>query len=206
MALESNILGIVHPALFPGPGNTCSVMRGEGRDAYVLKSIQWIINDPDFQSLEITRIKSSSIRREVSTLLNQAKQNHSLREIVYTAQLVQLINEDNLIDPSDICSLDENERIKAVLRLQECIDEACEFPCDKFAFYSGKDPAILQGLSGDAAERVREEALTQLRRSVHEICLYIKEKTVPNRPPLLPVLEIFDSRANIPGTNFSRKP
>lgn len=179
-------------------------MRGEGRDVYVLKSLQWIVDDPDFQSVEITRIKSSAIRKEVKTLLQKARKNKALHEIVYTAQLVQIINEDNLIEPSDICSLDENERIKAVERLKESIAEAHEMGCDKFAFYSGKDPAILQGLSGEAAERVREEALAQLRRSVHELCLCLKE-TAGKQSPMRPVMEIFDGRANIPGTYFFKE-
>ncbi len=203
MALETNLLGIVHPVLFPGPGNTGSVMRGEGRKEYVLKSLQWIVDDPDFQSLEITRIKSPSIRKEVKALLKKAKKEKKIQEIVYSAQMVQLINEDKIVEPSDIGSLDENERVKAVERLKECIDEACEYECDKFAFYSGKDPAIMSGLSGEAAERTREEALSQLRRSVHEICLYLHEKS--NKNPMQPLLEVFDGRANIPGTNFFKE-
>lgn len=179
-------------------------MRGEGRKEYVLKSLKWIIDDPDFQSVEITRIKTPSIRNEVKTLLDQARKENKLQEVVYTAQLVQIINEDNIVEPSDISSLDENERIKAMDRLKECIDEAAEYGCDKFAFYSGKDPAILQNLEGDAAERVSEEGLAQLRRSVHEICLYLKEKAGAHTP-MQPVIEIFDGRTNIPGTSFFKE-
>lgn len=204
MALEKNLLGVVHPVLFTGPGNTGSVLRGEGRKEYVVKSLQWIVDDPDFRSVEITRFKSPAIRKEVNALLQKARQDQKLQEIVYTAQLVQIINEDNIVEPSDICSLDENERVKAVSRLKECMDEAQEYGCDKFAFYSGKNPAILQGLSGEAGERISEEALSQLRRSVYEICSYLKE-IAGTQTPMRPVMEIFDSRTNIPGTSFFKE-
>ncbi len=204
MALETNLLGVVHPVLFPGPGNTGSVMRGEGRKEYVLKSLQYIIDDPDFGSVEITRIKSSSIRKEVKQILKKARQGKQIEEVVYSAQLVQLINEDKIVEPSDICSLDENERCKAIERLKECIDEAYGFGCEKFAFYSGKNPAIMQGLSGAEADRVSEEALAQLRRSVHEICQYIFEQA-GKQPPMRPLMEVFDGRTNIPGTSFFKE-
>ncbi len=202
MALENNLLGVVHNVLFSGPGNTNSVMRGEGPRDYVLNTLNWIINEPDFQSIEITKIKSPSIRREVVSLLKDAKEKETLKEIVYSAQPVQLINEDHIVPPSDICSLDENDRQKSVQRLKECIDEAWEYGCDKFAFYSGKDPAIMQGLTGSEADTVRQEALSQLRRSIHEISDYVEEKS-NNR--ITTILEIFDYRINPPGTSFFKE-
>lgn len=204
MALESNRLGIVHPVLFPGPGNTHSVMRGEGRREYVLKTLQWIVDQADFPSVEITRIKSQSIRNEARERLLQAREAGKIQEVVFSAQMVQLINEDRLVPPSDICSLDENERIKAVERLKECVDEALEYPCDKLAFYSGQHPAAGLGLSGPDADSVTGEALSQLRRSIHEICEYIQEKSNPEQP-MRPVLEVFDARANLPGTRFFKQ-
>ncbi len=200
MALENNLLGIVHCTQFPGPGNTNSVLRGEGRRDYVLKTLQWIVDDPDFKSVEITRIKSPATRKSVGELFATAREKAKLQEIVYSAQPVQIINEDNIVVPSDISSLDEHERAKAVQRLKDCIDEAYDYDSDKFAFYSGKDPAILAGASGEEAERIRIEALAQLRRSVHELCQYIFEQaTFGNKVPMLPLLEVFDYRVNPEG-------
>lgn len=198
VALENNLLGVVHPVLFPGPGNTLSVMRGEGRKEYVLNSLKWIIDDPDFQTIEITRIKSPSIRKEAARLLKQAKEKERIKEIVYSAQLVQIYNEDQIVPPSDICSLDENDRAKSVLRLKECVDEALELHCGKFAFYSGKDPAVMSGLNGADADAARSQSLSQIRRSVHELCDYIREKCKKNQS-LIPLMVVFDYRGNPPG-------
>ncbi|MBD3265315.1 TIM barrel protein [bacterium] len=201
VALETNLLGIVHAVLFPGPGNTSALMRGEAPKKYVLDSLQWIVENPHFQSIEITRVKSGSIRREAIQLLQTAKQEGKIKEIVFSAQPVQLINEDNIVEPSDICSLDEHERAKAVHRLKECIDEAREFGCDKFAFLSGKDPAIMLEQSGEEAEITRSQALAQLRRSVDEVCRYIKEDAAP----MMPLMEVFDYRKNPEGTGFFKE-
>jgi DhnA family fructose-bisphosphate aldolase class Ia/sugar phosphate isomerase/epimerase len=201
VALENNLLGLVHCTQFPGPGNTNSVLRGEGRRDYVINTLQWIINDADFASVEITRIKSPSVRREVERLFTQAREADQLQEIVYSAQPVQLINEDDIVLPSDICSLDEHERAKAVRRLKDCIDEAYDYGCDKFAFYSGKDPAIMAAAAGEQADAMRGEALAQLRRSVHELCQYLFEQaTLGGKPPMQPLLEVFDYRVNPVGT------
>ncbi len=201
MALEKNLLGVVHTTLFSGPGNTNSVMRGEGPKEYVLNTLQWLIDDPHFKSLEITKIKSRSVRKEVKQRLDQARTTGQLSEVVYSAQPVQLINEDRIVEPSDISSLDENERSKAVERLKACVEEAIELGCDKFAFYSGKDPAILQRLEGFQADTTRQEALSQLRRSVHEVCEYIESQS----HPMIPVLEVFDYRVNPQGTGFFKE-
>lgn len=179
-------------------------MRGEGRRDYVLKTLRWIVDQPDFSSLEITRIKSKSIRDAARDLLRQAREAEKIQEVVFSAQMVQLINEDQLVPASDICSLDENERIKAVDRLKGCVDEALEYPCDKFALYSGQHPAGLRGLTGPEADALTDEALSQLRRSIHEICAYIQEKSNPEQP-MRPVLEVFDARANWPGTRFFKQ-
>jgi DhnA family fructose-bisphosphate aldolase class Ia/sugar phosphate isomerase/epimerase len=172
-------------------------MRGEARKDYLLSSLQWILDDPVFQSIEITRIKYPSHRREVKERLEQARAANRIQEVVYSAQMVQLNNEDQECLPSDISSLDEKERLKAVERLQACVDEALEYGCEKFAFLSGKDPALMNRLSGAEAESVRADALSQLRRSVHEICQYIKDNH-PSDKPMLPLLEVFDFRSNPP--------
>ena len=199
MALENNLLGVVHPLLFSGPGNTHSVLRGEGPQAYVTRTLQWILDDPDFRSVEITRIKDPAIRKEVKSLLQQARKDGKIEEVVYSAQPVQLLNEDNLCLPSDIASLDENERAKAVRRLCECVDEALEYSCNKFAFYSGKDPAYLIEASETGCPEIRRQALGQLRRSVHELCIDIEKKTSKSKSSLQPLLEVFDSRKNSAG-------
>ncbi|MBI1387113.1 MAG: TIM barrel protein [bacterium] len=199
MAFERNRLGIVYPVLFAGPGNTNSNFRGEARREYVKRTLQWVIDDPQFVTVEISRIKNSATRKEAASMLKAARKSGAVEEVVWCAQLVQLINEDGIVPASDISSLDEYDRVKAVDRLKECIDEACEYGAEKFTFFSGKDPAIMQGLSGEAAERVRGEAMVQLRRSLHEICLYLKQQNKKHKSDCVPLLIPFDARVNPPG-------
>lgn len=199
MALEENLLGIVHPVLFCGPGNTNALFRGEAPQEFLLNTLQWVIDDPHFDSIEVSRVKNSASRKEAIKRLIKARKEGAIREVVYCAQLVQLINEDRIVPASDISSLDENDRIKAVNRLKACIDEAAEYSCEKFTFFSGKDPAIMQGLMGEAAERVRAEAMSQLRRSLRDICLYLREVNKQNKTQTIPILIPFDARVNPPG-------
>ena len=105
MALEENLLGIVHPVLFCGPGNTNALFRGEAPRDFLSRTLQWVIDDPHFDSIELTRIKNSSNRKEAIKRLTKARKDGSIREVVYCAQLVQLINEDNMVPGSFICSL-----------------------------------------------------------------------------------------------------
>ena len=46
MVLQENVFSIVHPMLFPGPGNTRATQRGEAPASYLLRSIRQIIDDP----------------------------------------------------------------------------------------------------------------------------------------------------------------
>lgn len=199
MALDSNRLGIVYPVLFCGPGNTNANFRGEAKQEYVKRTLQWVIDNEFFNSIEISRIKNSKTRAIAITMLADARKKKTIEEIVYCAQLVQLINEDKIVPPSDISSLEEDDRIKAVERLKECIDEAMQYSAEVFTFFSGKDPAIMQGLTGADADRVRGEALSQLRRSLHEICVYLAEVNKNNKTNCVPLLIPFDARVNPPG-------
>ncbi len=205
MALENNPIGLVHSLLFSGPGNTSSVMRGEGKKEYVLNTMKWVLEEPGFESIEITRIKSSSVRKDVKSLLQKGLKDKQIQEVVYSAQPVQLINEDKICEPSDISSLDERERNKAVDRLKDCVDEALSYGfITKFAFYSGKDPVLMNGTQNGNAEAVRSQALSQLRRSVHELCVYIKDKSTAKNT-LEPLIEVFDFRKTPEGTNFFKE-
>ncbi|MFS8572223.1 MAG: hypothetical protein LOD85_04235, partial [Clostridia bacterium] len=85
MALETNVISIVHPMAFPGPGNTKATQRGQAPAAYLLNSIRRIIDDPYFRGIEITQIKDPELRAEVARLLREAGV-----EVTYSAQPVQL--------------------------------------------------------------------------------------------------------------------
>ena len=89
-----------------------------------------------FGGIEITQIKDPGLRAQVARMLADAKM-----EVIYSAQPVQLLNEDNLVDPTDISSLDEIHRRRAIDRLKACIDEALEIGAVRSASSAGKIPA-----------------------------------------------------------------
>ena len=180
MALEQNIISIVHPMAFPGPGNTRATQRGQAPAAYLLASIRQIVDDPFFRGIEITQIKEPGLRNEVARLLSDAGM-----EVTYSAQPVQLINEDNLVDPTDISSLDEVHRRRAIDRLKGCIDEALELGAVRIGVISGKDPGAAHRLS----------AMEALILSLDELCAYAAERSrALGRDPLEISLELFDRR------------
>ena len=184
MALEHNIISIVHPMAFPGPGNTKATQRGQAPAAYLFASIRQIIEDPYFRGIEVTQIKDPALRAEVARMLREAQM-----EVTYSAQPVQLLNEDQIIDPTDISSLDEVHRRRAIERLKGCIDEALEIGAVRIGIISGKDPGAAHRLS----------AIEALILSLDELCTYAAERSRElGRKPLEISLELFDRR-NEPG-------
>ena len=121
MELQSNPKSIVHFMLYTGPGNTDSVLRSEPDEAYMLSSLQKLLDDPYFQIIEITHIKSAKLRRKVADAFKKSK-----KQAAFGCQPVQIINEERVIDPSDISAIDENDRRKAVARILDLLDEAAE--------------------------------------------------------------------------------
>lgn len=188
VALEKNVKSLVHFMAYPGPGTTKSVMRGEARASYLLRSIEEIISDPYFGAIEITTIKDPSLRAEVAKRLKDAK-----FQIIWSAQPVQLLNEDDLVPVTDISSIDELHRIAGILRLKRCIDEAYEVGATSLGLISGRDPGT------EAGTQARKEAIQALIRSLDELCTYSKEVAAARGvSPLTISLEMFD-RSPEPG-------
>ncbi len=165
MALEKNIKSLVHFMAYPGPRLGKSTQLGEAPEAYMTETIQKVIDDPFFNGIEITLIKDSDIRKKVADMLKASK-----IYVTFCAQVIQLINEDNLIARTDICSIDELERQNAVNRIKEYMDMAVELGAKHFELLSGEDPGTQSGLAA------RRQATRQLVRSLHEICTYAEKK------------------------------
>lgn len=192
MALEKTTLSLVHFMAFPGPGNTNSVLRSEADPEYLLGSMRTILADPYFGGIEITHIKSHEQRRAVAALFKEMRP--AGMEITFACQPVQLINEESLISPSDISSVDDNEREKAVSRILSLLEEAAELGATKFTLLSGRDPAYGIDDPKQAAD-IREMARVGIVRSLDTICRAAKP------PEIKVVLEIFDNRAEDAGPN-----
>lgn len=181
MAFEKNIKSIVHFMAFPGPrlGNT--TMLGEAPEKYLLDSIDFLKKLKYFDGIEVTHIKDPDIKQK---FINAIK---SFKYITYSAEPIQLINEDNLISPTDISSIDEIERQNAVKRLKYYLREAYEYGAKQFAFLSGEDPGTENGLKD------RKIAYGSLIKSINELCEYNKELAKKlKKKPMKMTLETFD--------------
>jgi len=183
MALEKNIKSLVTFMAFPGPRLGKSAILGEAPEKYLQNCIEFTVNTNFFNGVEVTLIKDPEIRERMAQLYAK----HKLF-VTYCAQPVQLINEDNLIAPTDISSIDDIERRNAVKRLKECLDEAFEIGAQQFCFLSGRDPGTENGLSA------RNSAFYSLLRSIRELCAYEKEltKKYNRKKSIMLTLEIFD--------------
>jgi len=195
MTLDQCTMSLVHPMAFPGPGNTNSVLRSEADLAYLVSSIRQILDDPYFGGIEITHIKDRAHRRQVAELIRASRP--AGLEVTFVCQPVQLINEENLIDPSDISSLDDNEREKAVARIMDLLDEAVELGASKITLLSGRDPSYGTADAARAAE-MREVGRVGLVRSLDAICRRAKEAGIRV------VLEVFDDRQEEGGPLYYR--
>ena len=161
MGFENNIKSIVFSMAFPGPRNGRSTQLGKAPEKYMLQSVQFIIKTKFFNGIEVTIVKDPVIRHKLAEMY---KENDLF--VTFSAQPVQLVNEDHLIDPGDISCIDEVERCNAVERMKELIDEAYEIGAKQFCFLSGQDPGSEDGL------RKRKLALRSLTMSIKEMCLY----------------------------------
>ena len=177
MILEKNTVTVVHPMAFPGRQNTNSMLRGEPSERYLMNSLKLLAEDAYFGGIELTRIKDPSLRKKAFDYLSKTDLH-----IFFSAQPVQILNEEGYA-ATDISSINELDRINAVNRLKEMIDQAYEFSAEGFTLMSGRDPGI----------DLRESAKLSLIRSIHEICEYsnsvAKKKKVP---PMKIILEMFD--------------
>ncbi|MBI3830089.1 MAG: TIM barrel protein [Planctomycetes bacterium] len=189
MELEKNLKSIVHTQLYPGPGNTDSVARGEADEQYLLSTLQTLLDDPYFGNVEITQIKSRKLRKKAADAIKKSR-----KQATYSCQPVQLINEEHLIDPADICSIVENERRKAVERILECLAEAVELGCNRLALLSGQDPSLTGGPHTESrAAQIRELGMRSLIQSLDEI------GKAAAKHDIQVLLETFDRRTNAAG-------
>jgi len=187
MAFEKNVKSLVHFMAFPGPRLGRSTMLGEAPEKYLLESIEFLKKLNYFNGIEVTHIKDPEIKVKFIDAIK------SFKYITYSVEPIQLINEDNLIAPTDISSIDELERKNAVKRLMFYMHEAYEYGAKQFTFLSGQDPGTENGL------RNRRLATISLIKSIDELCSYNKKLAKKLRvKPMKMTLEIFD-RSSEPG-------
>ncbi|MBU4565943.1 MAG: sugar phosphate isomerase/epimerase [Desulfarculus sp.] len=150
-------MGIVHFMAYPQLGG------GAGPWAQTAARIG---RDPFFTAIEITHIADPAEREKVREVCRLAK-----LAVGFGAHPPILGNGLN------INSLDEDERLAAVARLEELLDEAIYMDAESFVVLSGKDPG----------EEGREEALEALAASLGRLCAYSAQR---GGPPV--IAEVFD--------------
>jgi sugar phosphate isomerase/epimerase len=150
-------VGIVHFMAFPETG------KGEGP---ILETVKKIAEDDFFSAIEVTSIRDDAVRLAAARLLREARLTVGFggQPALLSAKL-------------DLNSLDEGMRQAAVSRIKSCIEEAEALGAGAVAMLSGPDPGPSQ----------REAALSQLVRSLKEICEYARAHGDP-----LVILETFD--------------
>lgn len=138
-------------------------MKGEGA---ILETVKKIAEDDFFSAVEITSIKDSAQREAVAKFLKDARMAVGFggQPALLSAKL-------------DLNSPEEEKRKAAVERIKACVDEAAILEAQAVAMLSGPDPGSN-----------RELGITQLIKSLKEICEYAKNRGNPSI-----ILETFDS-------------
>lgn len=207
-ALGPNPKTIVQFMAWPGPGGIPVAQRGEAGMGYLTRGLEYIAADPFWGGVEVTHIKSAIVRQQVKEWFA----SHPGLMVLFSAQPVQLLNEDGIVSPGDISDPDEVARRLAVERLTQLIDEALELGADQFAFISGRDPGPdRRGLARAALTRSIVELAEYSRRRVRERAQAAAQPgaSVPAAPgeaaatmasaasvrPLRLTLELFDRRS-----------
>jgi DhnA family fructose-bisphosphate aldolase class Ia/sugar phosphate isomerase/epimerase len=119
--------------------------------------------DKSFGAIELTSLKSKTLQKEVAKRLKESK-----KRIAFHCEPVQWTNEENLIDPADLCCASEVQRRRAVERILRLLDEAAVYGADQVFVASGRNPA--SGMAYDQESSAHQDqamlALTQSLRTL----------------------------------------
>lgn len=151
-------IGIVHPMAFPDAKS----------DEEVLYTIRKVVEDEFFGAIEVSNL-SDELGEKLRDILSSAHM-----DVIYAGQ------PPLLAQGLSLCSLDEEERKRAVELCKNNIDKAYRIGASILAVHSGKDPG----------EAKRAEAKEKLIESLRELCAYAQERGEENIISLS--LENFD--------------
>src|SRR5438105_5711211 len=136
MTLAANPRALVFSMAYPGPGNLDGASRSLIDSKYLLAALEAVLDDESFEILELTSLKSRKQRHQVA----EAVRGNGKR-IAFHCEPVQWVNEENLIDPADLCSPSEVHRRRAVDRILRLFDEAASYEAEQVFVASGRNPA-----------------------------------------------------------------
>lgn len=163
MTLAANPRSLVFYLAYPGPGNLDGASRSLIDREYLLAALDRAIKDPAFQVLELTSLKSRKLQAEVAKRLKDSK-----KRVAFHCEPVQWVNEENLIDPADLCCPNEVHRRRAVDRILHLLDEAGKYGAEQIFVASGRNPAT--GLPYDQhSDSIQQQAMHALAQSLRTL-------------------------------------
>jgi DhnA family fructose-bisphosphate aldolase class Ia/sugar phosphate isomerase/epimerase len=170
MTLAANPRSLVFYMAYPGPGNLDGASRSLIDGNYLLKSLDQVLADKQFGAIELTSLKSKTLQKEVTKRLKESK-----KRVAFHCEPVQWTNEENLIDPADLCSPNEVQRRRAVDRIQRLFDEAALYGAEQVFVASGRNPA--SGAAYDAGSAaVQDQAMLALAHSLRTLAGEAKKR------------------------------
>jgi DhnA family fructose-bisphosphate aldolase class Ia/sugar phosphate isomerase/epimerase len=159
----NNPRSLVFWMAYPGPGNLDGASRSLIDPAYLLASLDAVLADNRFRAIELTSLKSKKLREQVAARLRDCG-----KHIAFHCQPVQWVNEENLIDPADLCCPNEVYRKRAVDRILRLLDEARQYGAEQVFVASGRNPASGQPYDS-GSDRVQRQALAALAQSLRTL-------------------------------------
>src|SRR5262249_16952537 len=105
------------------------------------------------------------------------------KQVAFHCQPVQWVNEENLIDPADLSSVNEVHRRRAVDRIRRLLDEAAAYGAAQVFVASGRNPASGQPYDAQS-DRVQQQALHALALSLRTLPAEARGRTqhLPRHP------------------------
>jgi DhnA family fructose-bisphosphate aldolase class Ia/sugar phosphate isomerase/epimerase len=170
MLLADNPRSLVFYMAYPGPGNLDGASRSVIDFEYVLGALEKVLKDESFKVIELTSVKSKKLRQRLVEALQR-----SPRRVAFHCEPVQWVNEENLIDPADLCCPNEVHRRRAVDRIVRLLDEAEEYGANQVFVASGRNPASGQPYD-QQSDRLERQALHALSVSLRILAEDAKER------------------------------
>src|SRR5216683_4978639 len=187
MTLAANPRSLVFYMAYPGPGNLDGASRSLIDSKYVLAALEAVLDDEAFEIVELTSLKSKKLRHQVA----EAVRGNGKR-IAFHCEPVQWANEENLIDPADLCSPSEIHRRRAVDRILKLFDEAAGYEADQVFVASGRNPASGQPYD-QQSNRLGQQAQVALTMSLRTLAAEARSRK------LRLALSICDAGSSEPG-------
>ncbi|MCS7045892.1 MAG: TIM barrel protein [Gemmataceae bacterium] len=170
MTLSANPRSLVFYMAYPGPGNLDGASRSLIDGNYLLKSLDVTLANKAIDVIELTSVKSKTLQKEIAKRVRAAG-----KQVAFHCEPVQWTNEENLIDPADLCCPNEIHRRRAVDRILRLLDEAALYGAEQVFVASGRNPA--SGMAYDPqSAAVEEQALVALSHSLRTLCTEAKKR------------------------------